>query len=148
MNRTIKFRKSDETRRIGKFQVDPGQVTDQLFEVSNSHDGYLDRLVKYIPGEVLALYTTLDCVIRSSATSPTDAIDWAPFFVCLVGNYLFLKRVALVDNWFQIHISTLAFCVWVLSFGGPFQNLDWYTPLYGAILLPIFTFFIPIIEKT
>jgi hypothetical protein len=109
-------------------------------------ESYLSRLVKYIPSEVIALYLTLDSILRSS--DPTDPIYqrlyWGIFVFGLVATPLYQYRIQKLENWFQLLISTIAFAVWVIAIGGPFVNLDWYKPLYGAILLPIVTFLIPL----
>lgn len=108
-------------------------------------DRYRERLLKYIPTEVVALYLTLDALIRSSDTLPASALWWL-FGFGLVGTYLYLWRVEKVRKQKQLLISSLAYCVWVFAIGGPFTSLVWYDPLYGALLLPIYTFLVPIIE--
>ena len=35
--------------------------------------------------------------------------------------------------------STVAFAIWALAIGGPFGQYDWYSPIYGAVLLPLYT---------
>jgi hypothetical protein len=30
----------------------------------------------------------------------------------------------------------------VFALGGPFKDFGWYKPIYGALLLPVFTFFV------
>ena len=108
-------------------------------------DDYKQRLLKYIPTEVIALYLTLDTLVRSSDDMPSNAL-WIIFAIGLVGTFLYLWRVEKVRKAKQLIISTIAFAVWVFALGGPFTALPWYEPLYAAILLPLYTFFIPIIE--
>ncbi len=108
-------------------------------------DDYKTRLLKYIPGEVVALYIFLEGIVKSAADVP-HAIYWVIFCVGALGTYLYLLRVAKVEKQVQLIISVVAFCVWAFALGGPFAQLAWYKPVYGALLLPIYTFFVPMIE--
>lgn len=117
-------------------------------EKSSSHaapDGYTTRLLKYVPAEVVALFVTLDALIRSSSDVPLP-VYWGVFLVCLVGTWFYLWRVARIRKPAQLLISTVAFAVWVFALGGPFALLDWYAPIYGGLLLPIFTFAVGLYE--
>jgi hypothetical protein len=110
-------------------------------------DSYTDRLLKYIPAEVIALYVTFDSIIRANATqaSSNNMIYWIIFFFCFFGTILFLRRMNNVKSVLQIIISLGALTVWVFTLGGPFKDLSWYEELYGALLLPAYTFLIPLI---
>ena len=108
-------------------------------------DDYLTKIIKYIPSEVVALYITLYGVASAAKTEiPFVLITWLIFVVGVLGTVLYLWRIAQVNDRLQIFISAGAFVVWVFALGGPFSNLLWYNPVYGALLLPIYTFFIPI----
>lgn len=108
-------------------------------------DDYTSKLVKYIPSEVVALYIALGSILGSSDKSDSS-LYWVIFGVCLVGTGLYLWRVTNVTKVTQIVISVVAFFVWALALGGPFESLNWYDPVYGALLLPIYTFFVPMLE--
>src|SRR6266536_5891333 len=99
-----------------------------------SPDAYLDRLVKYIPSEVIATYLSLDLICRS-------AIEMWPGWLVLgfgcLATPVYLSKISEVRKPVQLLVSTLAFCVWVFALGGPFLRLSWYKPLYGALLLPM-----------
>jgi hypothetical protein len=112
---------------------------------SQAPDGYSDRLIKYIPAEVVALYLTLDALIRS-APQVSIVIYWAVFVFCFLGTYAYLWRIQKVRKPLQLHISGGAFVVWVFAMGGPFAQLGWYNPLYAGILLPMFTFSVALVE--
>jgi hypothetical protein len=102
-------------------------------------DGYTTRLLKYVPAEVVALFITLDALVRSSPEL-SPAVYLGIFLFCLAGTWLYLWRVARVRKQAQLLISTVAFAVWVFALGGPFAHFDWYAPIYGGLLLPVFTF--------
>lgn len=109
-------------------------------------DEYVDRLIKYIPSEVIALYITLSGIATAAANQIAfKPILWIIFIIGIIGTILYLWRIAKVTNYKQIAISTIAFIVWVFALGGPFETFSWYNHVYGALILPIYTFFIPII---
>jgi hypothetical protein len=109
-------------------------------------DSYSDRLLKYIPPEVIALYLTLVGIVSASANNDTNALRWGVLGFCLVGTPLYLWRVAKVRKALQLIISTVGFAVWAFSLGQPFSSYGWYQPIYSALLLPAYTFLIPIVE--
>lgn len=120
----------------GKVKSDPEAV---------EPDKYTSRLLKYIPAEVIALYLTLDIIIRSTEQTPLG-LFWFVFLFGIPATFFYLRRVEKVHKNSQIFISVIAYCVWVFAIGGPFVHLNWYQPLYGAIILPMYTFIVPIIE--
>ena len=108
-------------------------------------DKYTSRLLKYIPAEVIALYLTLDIIIRSTEPAPLG-LYWFVFLFGIPATFFYLRRIEKVHKNSQIIISVIAYCVWVFAIGGPFVFVNWYQPLYGAIILPMYTFIVPIIE--
>jgi hypothetical protein len=109
-------------------------------------DSYSSRLLKYIPAEVIALYVALEGALKSANMAGTP-LHWAIFSFCAVATVLYLWRVQKVSKRYQIALSAIAFCVWIFSLGGPFAGLSWYRPIYGALLLPSFTFIIPVFSE-
>ena len=108
-------------------------------------DDYKERILKFIPAEVVTLYLLVYGLAKATEDEiPFEVISWVLFAVGIIGTILYLWRIGKVD-WLQILISTIAFVVWVFALGGPFLQLPWYNSIYGALLLPIYTFFIPII---
>ena len=119
----------------------------ELAPVGVQADRYQDRLIKYIPGDVIAVYLAIAGILKTaSGHIPLQAIQWVVFLVLLPGTWFYLQRVGGVNKWQQILISVIAFVVWVFSLGGPFTQFGWYDPVYGAIVLPLYTFIIPIFE--
>ena len=124
--------------------VDADVAAGQTAKIAAGEDKYTARLIKYIPAEVVALYITLKSILEASNQSGSTVLQWLIFIFCLGGTYVYLRRVAHVSKQTQLILSTLAFVVWAYSMKGPFGNL--YDPLFGALLLPMFTFTIPLIE--
>lgn len=107
-------------------------------------DDYMQRLAKYIPSEVIALYTTLNAIIVAS--DMWNGLLWIAFVFCLFGTYLYLIKKAGVKKQMQLIISLGSFVVWVFAIGGPFATLAWYHSNYGALLMPAYTFLVSIYE--
>lgn len=116
-------------------------------------DRYRDRLLKYIPGEVVVAWGTIQGIVeqaQSSSTPPDKhqitVILWIVFAVLLIATPLYQWKLLKVRKPVQLAVATIGFAVWVFYFGGPFATFGWYEPLYGAIALPLFTFLIPLLE--
>lgn len=123
----------------------PEATREEASTIPLEPDKYTARLLKYIPVEVIALYLSLDAIVRSSAGQAPELLHWGIFIFGIVATFLYLWRIEKVSKKSQLFISIGAYCVWVFTVGGPFVylNLD---PIYGAIFLLIYTFLIPIFE--
>ncbi len=115
---------------------------------SDKQDQFTDRLLKYIPAEVVVVYVFVEGLIRNApADVPREKVLWCVFFL-LAGWYLGLSNPrpeGKQENAIAT-ISTFAFAVWVFSLGGPFVSFSWYKPFYGTLLLPLYTFGISAIK--
>jgi hypothetical protein len=110
-------------------------------------DRYRDRLLKYIPAEVVALYVLLQGIVEAGVRPEHRiAIMWGIFIVLVIATWFYLLRVQHVSKVQQLIISTVAFCIWVFALGGPFKAFPWYLPVYGQIVMPIYTFAVAIVE--
>jgi hypothetical protein len=112
--------------------------------------GYAERTAKYIPGEVLAAYVSINSILGS-----VDAKDqllapasWFVFGLCLVVTPLYLRALAIRPEppWTHLAISTAAFAVWAYALGGPFALSGIQKPWLGSILLILFTLLAGLIE--
>ncbi len=113
-----------------------------------SGDAYMERLLKLIPGETVAMYLFLQGVISSGLSGDDNQLQiwlWAIIGLLAFGNIFYLKKYQGVTDFTQILILTLAFFVWILSIGGPFVYFGWYAPFMGSVILGLFTFFIPLV---
>lgn len=110
-------------------------------------DGYLERLLKYIPAEIVAVFILVQGLVEQMDhdSDPFKPILWGVFLVFAILTPLYLWRIQKVTKITQLVISLVAFVVWVFALGGPFTTLEWYVPIYGEILLPIFTLVIAIV---
>ena len=140
------FKKSDEEIAAeAKIDSLTAQIVSKPLE---EEDSYSERLMKYIPTEIIALYLTFDTIIRSSSEDilTTKVIYWMIFFFCILAIILVLIRKDKVKSSLEISISVVAFAVWIFALGGPFLEFCWYKTLYGALLLPAYTFLVPLIK--
>lgn len=113
-------------------------------------DDYKSKIIKYIPAEIVTAYVTLEGIIKSS-TQATVEIYWIIFLILLALTPLYIWRVTNDPKkspaWDQIIIAFFSFAFWVFALGGPFGSLAWYRPLYGALILPIYTLVVPLFKK-
>lgn len=104
-------------------------------------DEYLERLVKYVPAEMISLYVA----VRGAAVDYSGVGgDWALFFGLCLLTPLYVARVTREAGkppaWKQIVVGTAAFAIWVFAIGGPFESAEWYSATLAGILLPLATF--------
>jgi hypothetical protein len=113
-------------------------------------DDYITKLLKYIPAEIVAAFLFIDGLIKS-LSQPSAVVFWIVFIVLLILTPLYMWRVTTEPDKpaavAQIIIATFGFFVWVFAIGGPFSTLGWYLPVYGSILLVVYTLVIPIVQK-
>jgi uncharacterized membrane protein YoaK (UPF0700 family) len=110
-------------------------------------DDYLDRLLKYIPAEIIALYLGASNVVPAGDHSYSLAL-WiitGLTAVCTPVYMFFSTREAGKPTlWSQIIISSVAFPIWVFAIGGPFHSFKWYDQKrwVAAIVISFATFMV------
>jgi hypothetical protein len=122
--------------------------------VGTKTDDYKERLLKYIPAEIVTLYMALKGLIEATNASWKVPAAWAIIAVGVIATVLYLFKTMETPNWKQIIISTLAFVVWVLAVSGePFTSL--YSANHAAeanfklvtgLILPLYTFGVALYE--
>lgn len=110
-------------------------------------DTYVTKLIKYIPSEIVAVYIFIEGILNSM--NAAGLLQWIIFAFLLILTPIYMWRVTHDKTqppaWGQIIISFFSFAIWVFAMGGPFTTLSWYNPLYGSILVALYTLVIPII---
>ncbi len=111
-------------------------------------DPYRDRLLKLIPAEVVSVYLAVFQVMKAQSKT-SETFYYLVFGLLLVGNILYKWRAGVTD-WVEFLISSIAFVLWVFSVGGPvpdqaFLGINMQT--YMPVLVPLFTFFLPLVYK-
>lgn len=111
-------------------------------------DGFWDRVIKNIPGDVVAGWTAIlglfgvspGAVSDNAQTTNILWIMWAALtVVTFFWTFRQTKAPGLQPAWTQIFVSTFAFVVWALALGVPFNTLSIYDSRVAAGLLIIFT---------
>lgn len=119
---------------------------------NTTEDDYLAKVVKYIPAEIVAAYVAASGVIESAkATIPFRSIQWIVAAVLFVLAPAYILRFTSHPNLpppiYQAAASAVAFACWVFALSdGPFTTFGWYAPLYGTLVLILFTILVPIGE--
>jgi hypothetical protein len=116
-------------------------------ETPKKPDDYLDRLLKYIPAEIIALYLAVTNAVPSTDRSYHLTL-WIVFAVTVASTPIYMyfatqNRPAEPVLWSQIVISSVAFPIWVFAIGGPFRYLPWYEAKHwiAAVVISFVTFF-------
>src|SRR5262245_33995323 len=124
----------------------PRRIITQELEVAAAArpvDGYFDRVIKYIPADIVAGWTALTGLLMDAAGVASATLLWGAFVVFIVLTAAWTwKQTSLPGQptaRTQIFVATLAFIVWVFALGGPFALLEWYRSVYGAALLIVYT---------
>lgn len=107
----------------------PSPAPGQAASLAVSGDSYIDRLVKYIPTEIIALYLGATNVVPVQDPSHWTAL-WIITGLCIACTPIYMYAATKQENeptlWSQIAISSIAFPVWVFAIGGPFRSFSWY----------------------
>ena len=113
-------------------------------------DTYFDKVVKYIPADVVAAWLAATGAIQEAADAPATALLWGVFAFLLVITPVWTLRQARAPGKppavTQAAIATGSFGVWVFAVGGPFERIDGYRPLYGTLVLIAYTFVVALVD--
>jgi hypothetical protein len=120
---------------------------------------YLERLVKLIPGEVIALYMAGKQVILGtippiglSSLDPNDKSIWLGWTVfCLIAIVLVRAYATRTPDkppqWPAVLIAAFSYLVWVYSMGDVFTYWDVWDSRAASLVMLGWTFLVPLIYK-
>ncbi len=111
--------------------------------------GYLDRLVKLIPAEVVGLYLVGVGVIPAGQNVGMAAWAGICFLAVILVRALATRDPArnLGPQWVAVMVSAVAFAVWSYTMGGPFVAYHLYIGWIGALAVLLWTFVVPFFYK-
>jgi hypothetical protein len=116
-------------------------------------DEYSAKLLKLIPAEAITVFVAIENVMQAKPDLASHGIYWVIALLLLGGSYVYSFRQALVPGLTYPHrqalITMAAFMVWMFAIGGPFKLSlgNAWSPLYGTIILPLFTFLVPLLTE-
>ncbi len=110
-----------------------------------SVDGYFDRIIKYIPSDVVGAWVAVAGIIGQPTVNgpPRYTTLWISFAFGVVFTFLWTAKQTMGGGLpfarTQVLLSTVAFVVWVFALGGPFRSFGWYDDSFGSLALIGFT---------
>lgn len=107
-------------------------------------DTYFDKVIKYIPADVVAAWTVVSGLVASAGDAvPKATVLWLAYAFGILMTALWTWKQTQEKNKplakTQIAIATVAFAIWVAALGGPFDFWLAYQHLYGSLLLVAYT---------
>ncbi|HYH68738.1 MAG TPA: hypothetical protein VD866_28860 [Urbifossiella sp.] len=130
----------------------PRRIIDFQYQgaASPPMDGYFDKVIKYIPSDVVAAWLLVTSLIKSDNTIDQATVSWIAFAFVLVFTFFWMRWQTTKENtktphYSQTVIATIAFAVWAFALGAPFAYYDFYRPTYGSLALIGFTLVAPLL---
>jgi len=112
---------------------------------------YLERVSRYIPGEIIAAYLAGIAAVSSAPDAGLRVVlYWVLFLGCLVLTPIYLRYMAVEQEPRRLHmlVGSVGFCVWAYSLGGLFRELSIYQAAIASILLIFFSLVSGLIAPT
>ena len=127
--------------------------TDPKPEVPSSDD-FFDRLLMYIPIEIIGGYLIIESLLESMLKKNLDVIPkileyslLGLLILGLIGTFTYLKYNLKIVRPLQIVMSLLAFAIWVLYSGGWFEvTFSFWQVGWGTIGVVIFAITVGIMK--
>jgi hypothetical protein len=120
-------------------------------------DTYFDRVIKYIPADIVGAWTAVIGVVGGNPNTATGVVDlparalvlWIAFVFGLGITFLWTLRQTsqpgAAPARTQSLIATGAFGVWAYALGEPFASIGWHNSVLGSLFLIGYTLFVGII---
>jgi hypothetical protein len=113
-----------------------------------SADTYIDRLVKYLPADVIVIWILILNSSKSMSISQLPILLWFIVIVFLVLTFLWIIRTTSEPGKppavAQASLSTLGMLIIMVAIGPPFDTIPGYMPLYGQLFLITYTLITPL----
>ncbi len=116
-------------------------------------DSYFEKVIKYIPADIVAAWLAIDGILKDQTSNPLWLV-WSVFAFLTVLTPLYVVYMKTdppgfgPTKTFHWMASTFAFVVFIFALGGPFAlTFDWYRPLYGTVVLILTTLLLPLFER-
>ena len=131
-------------------------------------DGFLQKVVKYIPTEIVTAYVALADLLKPTAEALKKAVDnkatesevaklylplWIAFWILLaltpLYTWFFTQEAGKPKPIFQTCVAPIAFTAWVFALSGPFTQFKDKIGIPGlaSAILIIVLLIIPLVER-
>jgi hypothetical protein len=120
---------------------------------SQKPDDYFDRIVKLIPGDVVAGWLAITSAAKAASSLSSESLLWTVFLggFVLAGVWTWIKssEPKKPKPYIQTAVSMAAFFVWAYATGGapPLWPGAIYNPLHATILMAGFTLLSGLVPK-
>ena len=111
--------------------------------------GYMERLVKLIPAEVVGLY-----LVGQGIIPPAEKVAIVVWSIVCLGLVVLVRAKTTGDQansispqWGAIAVSTISFIIWVYTMPGPFQAYQLAIPYLGSLAVLVWTFVVPFLYQ-
>lgn len=104
---------------------------------------YIDRLVRLIPSEIIALYTTGIAIIPIEDFMVRLAWTIFCFFCVILVRTIGSKSSEGKPQFLTVLVSTISFVIWIYNGRGVFDDLGLHVNYIGALLMLAWTFLVP-----
>ena len=109
----------------------------------DSQTTYLDRVAQLVPSEVVAAHLTIQGLVYSQIRIRDTAIEISAIvLLCLLPFYL--RRLGVTSKK-QIFLTMGSFVAWVFAVSLPVHQRFDFDPLWGSIILVLWTAVIPVL---
>ncbi len=140
----------------------------------NEDDGYVQKIIKYIPAEIVAGYTALVGYLSVDINTQIPS-NYKTYYLILLVTLIIITPIwtffGVIDNkpdetnkrraYFHGGIAFFAFIIWVYALGNPIlkailcncegaapcKECSAYSTVLGSIILVLFTILTPLIER-
>jgi hypothetical protein len=107
-------------------------------------DTYFDKVIKYIPADIVAAWTVVTSLVTGTGEQfPKATVLWLAYGFGILMTGLWTWKQTQEKNRpparTQILVAAIAFAIWVAALGGPFDFWPLYQRLYGSLLLIAYT---------
>lgn len=121
-------------------------------------DEYLAKLIKYIPGEIVAMYLSMFGALKTlqSPWAPWLSLAWVGVLAILAALWIPYatsdKDRGIPPHPFQTWSAVAAFLVWTFALGGAWvsllpNELAAVQPVIGSMAVAVTTLVVPLLEK-
>ena len=132
------------------------ETTLQASKTEAKVDNYLEKLMKYIPSEIVGAWIAIQGIFANgdreveAVNSSQNIFLWVILAFLSILTFFYIKQQTYEESKKtaikQIIVSVIAFLIWAYAIGGePFLSLEFYDSRYGAVFMILYTVTIPLL---